>query len=179
MTKLQFAAASAALLFNTASFGAERTVTLAVENMTCSACPHIVKGSLAAVPGVSQVLISFKDKTATVTYDDAKAAIPLLVRATTDADIPPRRRAEAAYVRVQTGLDAHLSCLRASSIRSDAHGLLPIFLRMCWMQNSVEAEGRRLLRVLFVRRRAMSVDSRSAGERSTGVLLLIKRSLIP
>lgn len=88
MTKLLFAAASAALLFNTASFAAERTVTLAVENMTCAACPHIVKGSLAAVPGVSQVLISFKDKTATVTYDDAKAAIPLLVRATTDAGYP-------------------------------------------------------------------------------------------
>jgi periplasmic mercuric ion binding protein len=88
MTKLLCAAASAALLFNTASFAAERTVTLAVENMTCGACPHIVKGSLAAVPGVSQVLISFKDKTATVTYDDAKAAIPLLVRATTDAGYP-------------------------------------------------------------------------------------------
>src|ERR1700731_3261025 len=41
---------------------------------------------------------------------------------------------------------------------------------MCWMQNSVEAEGRRLLRVLFVRRRVMSVDSRSAGERSTDVI---------
>src|ERR1700722_2357470 len=94
-------------------------------------------------------------------------------------DIPPRQRAGDAYVRVQTGLDAHLSCLWASSIRSDAHRLLPILLRMSWMQNSVEAEGRRLLRVLFVRRRAMPVDSRSAGERSTGVLLLIKRSLIP
>jgi hypothetical protein len=35
MTKLLFAAASAALLLNTASFAAERTVTLAVENMTC------------------------------------------------------------------------------------------------------------------------------------------------
>jgi periplasmic mercuric ion binding protein len=40
------------------------------------------------------VLISFKDKTATVTYDNAKAddnakaAIPLLVRATTDAGYP-------------------------------------------------------------------------------------------
>jgi hypothetical protein len=44
MTKLLFASASAALLFNTASFAAEKTVTLAVENMTCSACPHIVKG---------------------------------------------------------------------------------------------------------------------------------------
>jgi periplasmic mercuric ion binding protein len=88
MTKLLFGAASTLFLFNTASFAAEKTVTLAVENMTCSACPHIVKGSLAAVPGVNQALISFKDKTATVTYDDAKAAIPLLVRATTDAGYP-------------------------------------------------------------------------------------------
>ena len=88
MTKLLFGAAWAFFLFNTPSFAAEKTVTLAVENMTCSACAHIVKGSLAAVPGVSEVLISFKDKTATVTYDDAKAAIPLLVRATTDAGYP-------------------------------------------------------------------------------------------
>ena len=89
MTKTPlYAATSGILLLSTAAFAAEKTVTLAVENMTCSACPHIVKGSLAAVPGVSQVLISFKDKTATVTYDDAKAAIPLLVRATTDAGYP-------------------------------------------------------------------------------------------
>src|ERR1700722_109136 len=58
--------------------------------MTCSACPHIVKGSLAAVPGVSQVLISFKDKTATVTYDDAKAAIPCSSAPQRTRDIPPR-----------------------------------------------------------------------------------------
>ena len=63
-------------------------MTLAVENMTCTACPHIVKGSLAAVAGVSHVVVSFADKTATVTYDDAKAAIPALVRATTDAGYP-------------------------------------------------------------------------------------------
>lgn len=76
------------LLAATASFAAEKTVTLAVENMTCVSCPHIVKGSLAAVPGVSKVVISSEDKTATVTYDDAKAAIPALVRATTDAGYP-------------------------------------------------------------------------------------------
>src|SRR5258708_7536773 len=93
-------------------------------------------------------------------------------------DIPPRGRAEAAYVRVQTGLDAHLSCLRTSSIRNNAHGLLPIFLRMYRMQNPVEAEGGRLLRVLFLRGHAMPVDTRSAGERPAGVLLLIERSLI-
>ena len=88
MTKLLFGAASALFLLNTASFAGEKTVTLMVENMTCATCPHIVKGSLAAVPGVTQVLISFEDKTATVTYDDAKAAIPTLVRATTDAGYP-------------------------------------------------------------------------------------------
>ena len=88
MTKLLFGAASALFLFNTASFAAEKTVTLMVQNMTCAACPHIVKGSLAAVPGVSNVVISFEDKTATVTYDDAKGAIPALVHATTDAGYP-------------------------------------------------------------------------------------------
>jgi mercuric ion binding protein len=41
--------------------------------------------NLTAVPGVNQVAISFEDKTATVTYDDTKVAIPALVRATTDA----------------------------------------------------------------------------------------------
>ena len=85
---LRYAATTAILLLSTAAFAAEKTVTLSVENMTCSACPHIVKGSLAAVPGVSEVLISFKDKTATVTYDDTKTAVPTLLRATTDAGYP-------------------------------------------------------------------------------------------
>jgi hypothetical protein len=38
MTKLLFGAAWAFFLFNTPSFAAEKTETLAVENMTCSAC---------------------------------------------------------------------------------------------------------------------------------------------
>lgn len=89
MPKMLFAtAASALFLVSTMAFAAEKTVTLAVKNMTCTACPHIVKGSLAAVPGVNDVVISFADKTATVTYDDAKATIPTLIRATTDAGYP-------------------------------------------------------------------------------------------
>jgi mercuric ion binding protein len=83
-----YAAASALFVLNTAAFAAEKTVTLAVENMTCTACPHIVKGSLAAVPCVTNVVVSFEDKTAFVTFDDAKTAIPALVRATTDAGYP-------------------------------------------------------------------------------------------
>jgi hypothetical protein len=46
------------------------------------------------------------------------------------------------------------------------------------MQNPVEAEGGRLLRVLFLRGNAMPADARSAGERPAGVLLLMERSLI-
>lgn len=88
MAKLLFAGAAAFLALNAPAFAAEKTVTLAVQNMTCVACPHIVKGSLAAVPGVSRVAISFEDKTATVTYDDAKTALPALIRATTDAGYP-------------------------------------------------------------------------------------------
>jgi periplasmic mercuric ion binding protein len=52
---------------------AERTMTLAVKNLYCAACPSIVKGSLEAVPGVAKVEVSYKDKTATIVYDDAEA----------------------------------------------------------------------------------------------------------
>ena len=85
MAKTLVAVAAALFLISPLTFAAEKTVTLAVENMTCSACPHIVKGSLSAVSGVSRVAVSFEDKTATVTYDDAKTPTPALVRATTDA----------------------------------------------------------------------------------------------
>ena len=69
---------------------AERTVTLAVENMYCDACPYIVKQSLARVPGVEKVVVSFEQKTATVTYDDQKTAPDALTAATTQAGYPSR-----------------------------------------------------------------------------------------
>ena len=69
---------------------AERTVTLAVENMYCDACPYIVKQSLARVPGVEKVVVSFEQKTATVTYDDQKTAPDALTSATTQAGYPSR-----------------------------------------------------------------------------------------
>ncbi len=70
------------------AMAAERTITLAVENMYCAACPSIVKGSLEAVPGVAKVAVSYKDKTATVVYDDAKANVNQLTSATTKAGYP-------------------------------------------------------------------------------------------
>ncbi|MGH6840752.1 MAG: cation transporter, partial [Methylocella sp.] len=63
----------------------ETTVTLAVRNWYCAACPHVVKQSLAAVPGDINVAVSDKAKTATVTFDDTKADVKTLAEVTTAA----------------------------------------------------------------------------------------------
>jgi mercuric ion binding protein len=89
MKKL-FAHAAFAIGFiaSPAAMAADRTITLAVSNMDCAACPSIVKGSLEAIPGVTKVAVSFKDKTATIVYDDAKADVTQLTSATTKAGYP-------------------------------------------------------------------------------------------
>jgi mercuric ion binding protein len=76
------------VLVSSTTFAADRTVTLAVKNMYCAACPHTVKASLEAVPGVSRVTVSYEAKTATVTYDDAKTGLSALTAATTNAGYP-------------------------------------------------------------------------------------------
>jgi mercuric ion binding protein len=81
---------SAVILAATGSRAAERTVTLAVDNMSCELCPITVKASLARVPGVSDVAVSFAAATATVTFDDAVADIEDLIAATTNAGYPAR-----------------------------------------------------------------------------------------
>ena len=75
-------------LFAAPALAAEKTVTLAVENMTCASCPITVRKSLSAVPGVEKVEVLFENKTATVTFDDAKADIAALIQATTNAGYP-------------------------------------------------------------------------------------------
>ena len=85
---LALAAFAVAIIASPAVMAADKTITLAVSNMDCAACPSIVKGSLQAVPGVAKVAVSFKDKTATVVYDDAKADVNQLTTATTKAGYP-------------------------------------------------------------------------------------------
>lgn len=85
---LALAAFAFAIVASPAAMAADRTITLAVNNMYCAACPAIVKGSLEAVPGVAKVAVSFKDKTATIIYDDAKANVDQLTSATTMAGYP-------------------------------------------------------------------------------------------
>ena len=71
-----------------ATFAAEKSITLAVKNMHCADCPFIVKKSLEDVPGVAKVTVSYKDKTATVTYDDNKADVQGFTATTTNAGYP-------------------------------------------------------------------------------------------
>jgi len=70
------------LLASSAVYSAEKTITLAVDNMYCAACPITVKGSLEAVPGVVKAVVSYAEKTAVVTFDDEKTARSALIAAT-------------------------------------------------------------------------------------------------
>lgn len=67
---------------------ASKTITLAVQNMTCELCPLAVKKALEKVPGVSAVQVDFATKTATVTYDSDKTQPEALIQATTNAGYP-------------------------------------------------------------------------------------------
>jgi periplasmic mercuric ion binding protein len=85
---LSTAAFGLGLIASSSAFAADKTITLAVQHMTCALCPRTVKASLQAVPGVSNVVVSFEDKTAVVTFDDSKVEVDALVKATTNAGYP-------------------------------------------------------------------------------------------
>ncbi|MDE5444840.1 mercuric transport protein periplasmic component [Bradyrhizobium sp. CSA207] len=91
-TTLSAFALIASLTTAPAAFAGERTITLAVDNMTCASCPYIVRTSMAAVPGVSNVAVSFKAKTATVTFDDAKTTSDAIAAASMNAGYPAHLR---------------------------------------------------------------------------------------
>jgi periplasmic mercuric ion binding protein len=89
MSRLLTAATVALSVFGaSAALAAEKTITLAVKNMYCADCPFIVKKSLEGVPGVAKATVSYKDKTAIVTYDDSVANVQALTTATTKAGYP-------------------------------------------------------------------------------------------
>lgn len=83
-------ALGAAVAGGGAAMAAAQTAILAVENMTCESCPYIVKKTLASVPGVTRVDVSYEKKTAVVTFDDTKTTLKDLVAASTNAGYPAR-----------------------------------------------------------------------------------------
>jgi len=78
------------LAIATTAFAAERTATLAVENMTCASCPYIVKKAMERVPGVSAVTVSYAKKITTVTFDDAKTTVDAIAQASADTGFPAK-----------------------------------------------------------------------------------------
>lgn len=69
-------------------WAATQTVTLAVPGMTCVACPITVKKALSKFEGVSKVDVGFEKREAVVTFDDTKASVQKLTKATADAGYP-------------------------------------------------------------------------------------------
>jgi len=78
----------ASVMTASTAFAGERTITFAVDNMTCASCPYIVKSSMEGVPGVAKVAVSFRAKTATVIFDDAKTSPDAIATASMNAGYP-------------------------------------------------------------------------------------------
>ena len=77
-------------LITSAAHAAEQTVTLKVGNLYCASCPYIVKKTLAAIPGVKTVNVSFKEKTAVVIFDDNQTNVAALIDATSNMGFPSK-----------------------------------------------------------------------------------------
>ena len=78
----------ASVMTASTAFAGERTITFAVDNMTCASCPYIVKSSMEGVSGVAKVAVSFRAKTAAVTFDDAKTNPDAIATASMNAGYP-------------------------------------------------------------------------------------------
>ncbi|MDP3744846.1 MAG: mercury resistance system periplasmic binding protein MerP [Methylotenera sp.] len=79
-------------LATTPVLAAMKTIILSVPGMTCSACPITVKKALTKVEGVTKTDVNFRNREATVTFDDTKVNIRTLTKATSDAGYPSTLR---------------------------------------------------------------------------------------
>ncbi|MCH7944000.1 MAG: cation transporter, partial [Proteobacteria bacterium] len=66
---------------------AEQTITLRVARW-CASCPYIIKQTLARVPGVLDVAVSFDDQVAIVRFDNDETDVTALTQATADVGFP-------------------------------------------------------------------------------------------
>ncbi|MHA1564921.1 MAG: cation transporter [Alphaproteobacteria bacterium] len=71
------------------ALSAEQTVTLSVD-MWCASCPYIIKKTLAKVPGVLDVKVSYDDQVAIVRFDDDSTDVTALTQATADVGFPSK-----------------------------------------------------------------------------------------
>ena len=77
------------LLGSLPALSAEQAVTLSVR-MGCPTCPYIIKRTLAQVPGVLDVSVSYDDQVAIVRFDDDKTDVAALTQATAGVGFPSK-----------------------------------------------------------------------------------------
>jgi len=77
-----------AVLASPTAFAETKTVTLSVPGMNCDLCPLTIKKAISKVPGVASVEASYEKKQAVVTFDDSKASVEALMKATANAGYP-------------------------------------------------------------------------------------------
>jgi mercuric ion binding protein len=65
-----------------------QTVSLTIPTMDCATCPITIKAALMRVPGVSSAKVSYARREAVVVFDDEKASLDDLKKATTNAGYP-------------------------------------------------------------------------------------------
>jgi mercuric ion binding protein len=70
------------------AFAETKTVTLSVPGMNCDLCPLTIRKAISKVPGVTSVEASYEKKQAVVTFDDSKASVEALLKATANAGYP-------------------------------------------------------------------------------------------
>jgi mercuric ion binding protein len=64
------------------------TVALNVPTMDCATCPLTIKAALLKVPGVTKATVSYRKREAIVFYDDSKASLDDLKKATDEVGYP-------------------------------------------------------------------------------------------
>jgi mercuric ion binding protein len=79
---------AALLLAPALAFARPQTVSLNIPTMDCSTCPITIKAALVKIPGVSKVKVSYDRREAVIVYDDSKASVDDLKKATADAGYP-------------------------------------------------------------------------------------------
>ena len=77
-----------AALASPTAFAETKTVTLSVPGMNCDLCPLTIKKAISKVAGVTSVEASYEKKQAVVTFDDGKASVEALMKATANAGYP-------------------------------------------------------------------------------------------
>ena len=66
----------------------QQTVQLTVPTMDCATCPITIKTALSKVPGVTKVQVSYAKREAIIVYDDTRATVADLKKATEDVGYP-------------------------------------------------------------------------------------------